>query len=138
VRLIHSVDSLRLASRISEIAGEFSLRPRILLEVNVSGEAAKDGFEPDTLRRDWSAMCELPHLEIAGLMTMAPDSDDPETARPTFRALRELREELKTKWPDGPSLRDLSMGMSGDFEVAIEEGATLVRIGSALFEGLGS
>lgn len=132
--VIHSVDSLRLAERISDIAGQLSLAPRVLLEVNVSGEASKDGFVPGVLQQQWPALRALPHVQIDGLMTMAPASDDPETARPTFRGLRDLRDALRS---GGPAvLPELSMGMSADFEIAIEEGATLVRVGSALFEGL--
>jgi pyridoxal phosphate enzyme (YggS family) len=129
--LIHSVDSLRLLQRISDIAGELGHTVPVLLQVNVSGEASKQGFAPDDLRRDWPACQALPHVQINGLMTMAPLADNPEESRPTFRGLRELRDEF------GPHASPmLSMGMSHDMEVAIEEGATLVRIGSALFEGL--
>lgn len=136
VAMIHSVDSLRLAERISDIAGQLSLTPRVLLEVNVSGEASKDGFPADRLQAEWPMLRRLPNLQIDGLMTMAPVSDDPQDARPTFRGLRELREKLSTDAKDAAALPELSMGMSGDFEVAIEEEASLVRIGSALFEGL--
>src|SRR5690606_23309001 len=134
--LIHSVDSLRLAERISDIAGQLSLTPRVLLEVNVSGEASKDGFDAGQLQSDWPTLRALPNLQIAGLMTMAPVSDDPQDARPTFQGLRNLRDTLLSDAVDDPALSELSMGMSGDFEIAVEEGATLVRIGSALFEGL--
>lgn len=130
--LIHSGDSLRLLQRISDIAGELGRTTRVLLQVNVSGEGSKQGFVPDDLRRDWLACRSLPHIQIDGLMTMAPLSDDPEAARPSFRGLRDLRSELSRDAP----LSHLSMGMSHDMEVAIEEGATLVRVGSALFEGL--
>lgn len=136
VQLIHSVDSFRLAGRISQIAVELALTPRILLEVNVSGEASKDGFPVDQLSMDWPELCQLPQLQIDGLMTMAPASPHPEEARPVFRTLRLLRDTLRERDSAHP-LTELSMGMSSDFEVAIEEGATLIRIGSALFEGLG-
>jgi pyridoxal phosphate enzyme (YggS family) len=129
--LIHSVDSLRLLQRINDIAGELDHPTRVLLQVNVSGEATKQGFDPDELRRDWPACYVLPHVQVEGLMTMAPLADDPEAARPSFRGLRELRDELGRG-----ALPVLSMGMSHDMEVAIEEGASLVRVGSALFEGL--
>ncbi|MEZ6067728.1 MAG: YggS family pyridoxal phosphate-dependent enzyme [Planctomycetaceae bacterium] len=132
--LIHSVDSSKLCDRISRLAGELGRRARILLEVNVSGEGAKSGFVPDTLRDEWPTLVRLPHVEYAGLMTMAPAHDDPSAARPVFQALRHLRDELSSHAAGG-SLHELSMGMSGDFEVAIEEGATLVRIGSSLFAG---
>lgn len=135
VTLIHSIDSLRLLNRVNEIAAELSLQPRVLLEVNVSGEASKDGFAPDSLRDSWDQIVDQDSVEIVGLMTMAPASNDPENARPTFAALKSLRDELaETRLP----LPELSMGMSGDFMIAIEEGATLVRIGSALFDGLAS
>jgi len=130
--LIHSVDSLRLLERISDIAGELGLSTRVLLQINVSGEESKQGFTPDDLRRDWPAARSLPHVQIDGLMTMAPLEDNPELARPSFRGLRNLRDELQ----HDTALPHLSMGMSHDMDVAIEEGATLIRIGSALFEGL--
>jgi pyridoxal phosphate enzyme (YggS family) len=136
VRMIHSVDSLRLARRIDEVAGELSLRPTVLLETNVSGEASKDGFSVAELTSAWSDLTALAHVEIAGLMTMAPASESPESARPVFETLHDLRERLAAASPAGLTLPELSMGMSADFEVAIEEGATLVRIGSALYEGL--
>ena len=104
--------------------------PRLLLEVNVSGEASKHGFSPDELRAAWPEITTFASLDITGLMTMAPETDDPKTARPHFRSLRRLRDQLAAA--GSLSLPDLSMGMSGDFEVAIEEGATLVRIGTAL------
>ena len=131
--MIHSVDSLRLAERISELAG--SPKP-VLLEVNVSGEASKDGFSPATLRSEWDRLLGLPSLMIRGLMTMAPLSDDSEAARPVFAELRTLRDQLQLRSAGHASLDELSMGMSGDYEVAIQEGATLVRVGSRLFEGL--
>ncbi len=131
--LIHSVDSLKLLERISNIADELSLRPRVLLEVNVSGEASKDGIALEELRLQWNAFQAVPHVEIAGLMTMAPLTDDPEAARPVFRQLRILRDELAAQAAPHVRLTELSMGMSGDFPIAIEEGATLVRIGSRLF-----
>jgi PLP dependent protein len=134
--LIHSIDSLRLAERISDIAGQLSLTSPVLLEVNVSQEASKDGFVPEVLQKQWGALQALPNLQIDGLMTMAPPGDDAQDARPTFQGLRKLRDQLRASTADPARLSELSMGMSGDFEVAVEEGATLVRIGSALFEGL--
>jgi pyridoxal phosphate enzyme (YggS family) len=132
---LHSIDSLALAARIDSLSAELGLRPRLLLEVNVAGEASKDGFSPDQLRADWPKLSALRHVELAGLMTMAPFSDDPEAARPTFQSLRRLRDELAAQ-PRSPRLAELSMGMSGDFEPAIEEGATIIRVGTSLFEGL--
>lgn len=134
--LIHSVDSLRLLQRISDVAGELQQTVRVLLQVNVSGEASKQGLAPEELLQAWPAFDAVPHVEIAGLMAMAPLADDPEAARPTFRGLRELRDRL-VRLPGEPRLPTLSMGMSHDMDVAVEEGATVVRIGSALFEGLG-
>lgn len=132
---IHSVDSLPLLSRIDEIAGELGMRPRLLLEVNVSGEEAKSGFRPGELSEAWPVVASVKNVDIAGLMTMAPLSDSPEAARPVFAGLRAVRDQLKTR-VSAIDLPELSMGMSGDFEAAVEEGATMVRVGSALFEGL--
>ncbi len=129
--LFHSVDSLDTARQFHRIAGEDGLRPRVLLEVNVAGESSKFGFSPDALRREADDLLGLDRLEIAGLMTMAPYAPEPEQARPFFRELRELRDELEQR--GGIGLPQLSMGMSGDYEVAVEEGATLVRVGSAIF-----
>ena len=129
--LIHGVDNLELAQQISRIAVEMGLTANILLEINVSGEASKFGFSPTDLRQNLEGLLCLPNIRINGLMTMAPYSEDPETARPVFSKLRILRDELAAK--TGQALRELSMGMSGDFEVGIEEGATIVRIGSSIF-----
>jgi hypothetical protein len=129
---VHSVDSVKLAQRLSRCA----TKPLpILLEVNVSGEASKYGF--DGARRDElfgavEVIAQLPNLRLDGLMTMAPLVDDPEQARPVFRVLRELRDEIAACY-SAVKLPHLSMGMTDDFEVAIEEGATLVRIGRAIF-----
>ncbi len=129
--LFHSVDSLDLALAMDRIAEEMGRFPRVLLEVNVSGEASKHGFSPKDLKASLDQLLRLPRLQVEGFMTMAPLSKDPETARPYFAQLRELRDEAARDF--GIPLSSLSMGMSHDFEVAIEEGATLVRIGSALF-----
>ena len=129
--LIHGVDNLELAQQINRIAGEMGLTANILLEINVSGEASKFGFSPTDLRQNLEGLLCLPNIGINGLMTMAPYSEDPETARPVFSKLRILRDELAAK--TGQALRELSMGMSEDFEVGIEEGATIVRIGSSIF-----
>lgn len=133
---IHSVDSLKLLTLLDRQASELALRPQLLLEVNVTGEATKYGFTPDELLAGWPTVCACRNVEVAGLMTMAPAAADPETARPAFQSLRTLRDNLKSRSPSTLTLPHLSMGMTGDFEVAIEEGATFVRIGSALFEGL--
>jgi len=127
----HSIDSTALAQAIDRIAGETNKPVEGLLEVNVSGEATKYGFTPDQLRAEFAALSKLPHLRLRGLMTMAPYSENPEDARSVFRALRELRDELQSAHEY--ALPELSMGMSGDFVPAIEEGATLVRIGSSIF-----
>jgi pyridoxal phosphate enzyme (YggS family) len=122
--IIHSVDSVRLAELISRQAANLAVRP-ILLEVNVAGEASKFGLRPKETGRALEGIARLPGLAVQGLMTVAPMVDDPEEVRPVFRELRRLRDAL--------GLRDLSMGMTDDFEVAIEEGATIVRIGRAIF-----
>ena len=127
----HSIDSTPLAAAIDRVAGEMNKSVQGLLEVNVSGEETKHGFSPDQLRAEFPTLAKLPNLRIRGLMTMAPYSDNPEDARPVFRALRELRDELQAK--HNYPLPELSMGMSGDFIPAIEEGATLVRVGSSIF-----
>lgn len=133
---IHSIDSVKLLTLIDRLAGELSWRPKLLLEVNVTGETTKQGFVPDELRAGWPSVLACRHVDVVGLMTMAPASEDPESARPAFRQLRELRDELRVPSSAELPLPHLSMGMTGDFEVAIEEGATFVRIGSALFDGL--
>jgi hypothetical protein len=127
----HSIDSTALAGAIDRIAGETGVKAQGLLEVNVSGEETKHGFTPEELRAQFPTLSKLLHLRIRGLMTMAPYSDNPEDARPVFRTLRELRDELQSTYQQ--PLPELSMGMSGDFEPAIEEGATLVRVGSSIF-----
>lgn len=129
--LIHSVDSSELARDIDRIAGELGLFPRVLLEVNVSGETTKFGFKPDVLRTEIETLLSLKRVQVEGFMTIAPLAEEAEASRPFFRALRELRDELATC--TATPLPTLSMGMSGDFEVAVEEGATHVRVGSALF-----
>lgn len=136
VERIHSVDSLRLIEHLAKSASKLGCRPRILLEVNVSGEASKDGFIVDELLAAWPLILAHDSLAIDGLMTMAPLEDDPTAARPAFRRLRELRDRLREASGGRCPLPDLSMGMSGDFEIGIEEGATLIRVGSSLFEGL--
>lgn len=130
--VIHSVDSARLADRINAVADDMGASPRILLEVNVSGEKSKSGLKPEEVEgvlRHIAAEC--PRITVEGLMTMAPFSENPEDARPFFRRLRELRDALERSL--GVGLPRLSMGMSGDFEVAVEEGATWVRLGTVLF-----
>jgi pyridoxal phosphate enzyme (YggS family) len=129
--MLHSVDSLELAQVISRVADEDGHRPRVLLEVNVSGEGSKFGFKPDKLREQIDELTALPRLTIEGLMTIPPFNEEAETSRPFFARLRELRDELQSA--SGVSLPHLSMGMTNDFEIAIEEGATFVRVGTAIF-----
>ena len=129
---IHSVDSVKLADRINFIADELGATPHVLLEVNVSGEKSKSGMSPDEVQPTIEhIMASCPRITVEGLMTMAPFSDNPEDARPYFRRLRELRDEVQDRL--GVGLPRLSMGMSGDYEVAVEEGATWVRLGTVLF-----
>jgi hypothetical protein len=134
VVLIHSVDSERLLVALDAFGSRHGTPVPVLLEVNCSREAAKGGFPVESLLDLGAKLASLSGVSIRGLMTMAAYSDDPEAARPTFAELRRLRDDLRAR--TGLHLPDLSMGMSGDFEVAVEEGATLVRIGSTLFEGL--
>ncbi len=129
--IIHAVDSLKLARYMNEVAAEMSVFPKVFLQVNVGGEESKGGFEPDALRAGFAGILELDRLEILGLMCIPPAGPDAESARPWFSILRNLRDELVES--HGVSLPSLSMGMSGDFEVAIEEGATHVRVGSSIF-----
>lgn len=130
--LIHAVDRLKIAHRLDRFAAEAGLVLDVLLEVNVAGEASKFGWTPDGVRRDVEAILTLPHLRVAGLMTIPPFEPDQEAARPHFAALRRLQAELARRYAQA-DWRCLSMGMSHDFEVAIQEGATLVRVGTAIF-----
>ena len=129
--LFHGVDNQNLAQQMNRIAGELGVTANVLMEVNVSGEESKFGFDPKTLSAALEVLLPLPFLRIQGLMTMAPYSDAPESARPFFAKLRELRDSLAVE--TGNPLPELSMGMSGDFEQGIAEGATIVRVGSAIF-----
>jgi pyridoxal phosphate enzyme (YggS family) len=129
--MIQSVDSFHVAEEINKRAEQASKRMAILLEVNAGGEASKFGYQPEQLLADLPRLNQLPRLEVQGLMSIPPWTANPEKARPMFRHLRELK--VKCEDVLGTSLPQLSMGMSGDFEVAIEEGATIVRIGTALF-----
>lgn len=130
--LIHSVDSLHLAREIDKRAGSAERQMPILLEVNVAGEESKFGFVPDDLMELVPRIADLAHVDIQGLMTVAPLADDAESVRPHFTRLRRLHDELQATFPD-IAWQHLSMGMTDDFEVAIEEGATLVRVGRAIF-----
>ena len=129
--LVQSVDSLSLAQELNKRAEAAVKTLPILLEVNVAGESSKFGYGPDSVLAELEALNALKRLEIHGLMTIAPYCQDPEKVRPYFRRLRELKEKCEAQL--GAPLPVLSMGMSGDFEIAIEEGSTLVRVGTAIF-----
>jgi PLP dependent protein len=135
VSLIHSADSVRLIRAIDHSAAGLGSRVPILLEVNVSGDKTKHGFRPDEMAERIEEVAGLANVEIRGLMAMAGREGDQSAARRDFARLRELRDRLRRSIPKDMSLEELSMGMSGDFEAAIEEGATIIRVGSALFEG---
>jgi len=129
--LIHSVDSLALAQDVNRVAEEDGLHPRVLLEVNVAGEGSKFGFKPEQLRAEIESLLALPRLSILGLMTIPPLADEAEASRKYFVQLRELRDRLQMEFH--VDLAQLSMGMTQDFAAAVEEGATLVRVGTAIF-----
>ena len=134
VRMIHAVDSLKLLQTLDALAAESVEPPAVCLQVNTSGEAAKHGWSPSSILEEADAIAACRWVPIVGLMTMAALGTTAETARPSFVLLRRLRDDLRAR--TGLPLEHLSMGMSNDFETAIEEGATLVRVGSALFEGV--
>jgi len=136
VRMIHAVDSLKLLKTLDTLAAECHDPPQVCLQVNCSGEQAKHGWEPSAILNDAEAIASCRSIPIVGLMTMAAYDSRPDSARPAFIRLRETRDALRSR--SGLALPELSMGMSNDFEAAIEEGATLVRAGSALFEGVAS
>jgi len=131
--LIHSVDRLRLAQALEQAAARQDKIQDILIQVNVAGEETKSGAAPEEVQGLLEGISKMPHLRVMGLMTMPPWLADPEEVRPYFRALRELRDRLRDLRLPDTDLTELSMGMTGDFEAAVEEGATLVRIGTAIF-----
>ena len=131
VNMLHSVDSLQIAKRINDIASDLGLFPKVLLQVNNADESSKHGFTKDGIYESIDELLKLERLEIEGLMVIPPFDPDPEKVRPYFVNLRNLRDELEEM--SGVKLPTLSMGMSNDFEVAIEEGATSVRVGSSIF-----
>lgn len=131
--MIHSVDSRKLAERIDQLSGETGRRMEILLEVNLGGEESKSGVAPTEALALCEQLAKLPNLDLRGLMTVPPFRDDPAEVRPYFQRLRQLRDEARRLGIVGPRFTALSMGMSHDFEVAIEEGASHVRIGTAIF-----
>jgi len=130
---IHSVDRLELAKELDKRAAQNQRTLKVLIEVNVSGEASKNGMEPSRVLEFVRQISVLPNLSVQGLMTMPPYSDNPEDARPFFIALRRLRDEIASENIPGVQMKELSMGMTDDFEVAIEEGATIIRVGRAIF-----
>jgi pyridoxal phosphate enzyme (YggS family) len=129
--LFHGIDSGSLAREMDRIAGELGLRARVLLEVNVAGEATKFGFDPAALEQEMESLLALRHVDVEGLMAIPPAVETPDDARPFFVRLRELRDRLAVA--AGIPLPTLSMGMSGDYLAAIAEGSTMVRIGTAIF-----
>lgn len=133
--LIHSVDRLKLAQTLEQVAAAVGRVQDVLIQVNVAGEASKSGTAPEEAAHLLEAIKGLPHLRVLGLMAMPPWFDQPERVRPYFRALRKLRDRLEKLGLSAHGLPQLSMGMTGDFEVAVEEGATLVRVGAAIFGG---
>jgi len=131
--LIHSVDAAALVKRIDEGAADSGKRPRLLVQVDLAGEPTKHGAREEELASIFTAAREATLVRLVGLMLLPPATDDPEETRPFFRALRGVRDRLLAAGIDPAMLRELSMGMSHDFEVAVEEGATMVRVGSAIF-----
>ncbi len=129
--LFHSVDQLDLAKDMNRIAEEEGIHPRVLLEVNIAGEGSKFGFEPDRLRAEMEVLLALPRLSVEGLMTIPPLAEEAEASRKYFVDLRQLRDALEKE--SAMKLTHLSMGMTNDFAIAVEEGATLVRVGTAIF-----
>ena len=131
--LIHSVDSLRLAQEIEKEAEKQGLSVNVLVEVNIGAEESKSGTTPETAPELVRQIAELPHVHVKGLMCVAPIVEDPEEARPYFHRMKELAAEIDAMGLAGVSMKELSMGMTADFEVAVEEGATFVRVGTAIF-----
>jgi PLP dependent protein len=129
--VIHGIDSLKLAGHVDEVSGELGLRPQVFLQVNLGGEESKGGFEVEDLEREMELLLGFKRIDICGLMCIPPAGVSAESSRKWFVALRELRDMLEVEFK--VVLPSLSMGMSGDFAVAIEEGATHVRVGSAIF-----
>jgi PLP dependent protein len=129
--LFHSVDSIALAQEMSRIAAEEGMHPRALLEINVAGEGSKFGFKAETLRAEMESLLAMPRLSIEGLMCIPPLAEEPEASRKFFVQLRELRDSLENEFD--VKIPHLSMGMTNDFPIAVQEGATLVRVGTAIF-----
>ena len=133
---IHSADSHRLLQTLDRVATQRDLRPRVLLEVNISGEPQKHGFAPETLLEEADRLRQYGALELCGLMGMSAFQAPEDQIRRQFRLLAQLLEQLRRQGVAGPAFRELSMGMSHDLEIAVEEGATIVRVGTALWEGV--
>ena len=131
--LIHSVDSYRLAEQISQEAGKLGITAKILLEVNVAKEESKFGMMPEEVPEMVEQIAAFSHLRIQGLMTIAPFVEDPEKNRPVFRKLYQLSVDIKKKNIDNVNMGVLSMGMTGDYQVAVEEGSTMIRVGTGIF-----
>lgn len=131
--MIHSVDSLRLAGAIDEEAGKHGIVMPVLVEVNVAGEESKFGIAPEETEEFVRKISVLPHIRVEGLMTIAPFTENPEDNRNYFRMLRKLCVDINAKNIDNVNMCNLSMGMTGDYEVAVEEGATMVRVGTGIF-----
>lgn len=129
---IHSLDRLSLAKELEKKAAEAELTVQVFLQINISGEESKYGISPEQAQPLLEQVAAMPHIQVIGLMTMAPEVDNPEETRPVFRRLRELRDRLNGLQLTPEPIQHLSMGMSGDFEIAVEEGATFVRLGSIL------
>jgi len=130
--LVHSVDSIKVAEEFDRRSAQCDCITNVLLEVNSSGEQSKHGFHPSDVQDAVEKILPMEHIRLQGLMTVAALEDDPERVRPCFVMMRKLRNDLRTRFPDS-GITELSMGMTNDFEVAIEEGATILRIGSAIF-----
>ena len=133
VDLIHSVDNDKLAAEIEKQAAKHDVVMDVLCEVNMAGEETKFGLKPEETMDFVKRISELPHLRVRGLMTIAPYTEDPESNRVYFKGLRELKDRINAEHIPGVDMDTLSMGMTGDYEVAIEEGATLVRVGTGIF-----
>lgn len=131
--LIHSLDSLELAKKISSVSIKLSITARVLLQVNTSGELSKHGMSAEDWRRHLDELNQLDNIQIEGLMTIAPYIEDEKVIRSCFSSLRRLKDEFKGKIKDSKNFSHLSMGMSHDYRIAIEEGATILRIGTAIF-----
>ena len=131
--LIQSVDSVKVAGKLSRVGGERGVSTDILIEVNTSGEASKHGFDPAETVDAYGEISRMPALSVRGLMTVGPWVEDEKVVASAFGGLRRLKEEIERSVPGGPALEHLSMGMSDDFELAIREGSTMVRLGRVLF-----